>query len=276
MKTATRILVLATLLAAGPLPAAEDAASPPGLKPETIATLAKIRTVAMMPVRIDEIAGKRPDVARHCADLVEARLRAAGFAVVPPAAYSEIRDRINHDLGGIYDPVTGRLKEDKAKALAEYLGREFDEKYPHEAVVFSGIVEHAAEFNGFTATWHGVEESSTGGKDGFWDRLNNGVANKYGRMPALSLGFVFRGPDDKAIYGSMGGVQLASRIGKTIERLPPESLLNDPAKIDNAARIAFEDLDASAAQIRQARGEPPAGAPSEPAAAAPAATGAGQ
>ena len=225
------------------------------LELEEIEKLASVSTLAMRPVRIAQVAGSRPEIAKQLGTVVYDKLTRAGFSVIPPAAHDEIRDRINRDLGGIYDPITGRLIEERAKTLIEYQEREYNERYSPDGEVFVAVAVARATFKGNDAVWDGVRAPSTG-KDGFLRKFTEGS----GIMPALSLYVLIRDAEEKPLFAGGGGIELAAVLtGSGIDRIPPENLLNDQAKIEHAIVLTFEPFDQSADDINALRAEPSAG-----------------
>lgn len=229
--------------------------SPPALEGETLQALGRLGTLALRPVTVAGAVGQRPDVAAEFAARIQRHLEGAGFTVIPATAYGTLYDQLNRDLGGIYDPITGRLKEEQAKALLEHAEREHKRLHPHDAVVFARVAGVLARFNGGKAAWHGVEEPTWDAPKGKLAKFLAGEPASYGTLPALSLAVGIEGPDRKAIYAGVGGIQLLEKLENNLRSapVPQDQLLRDPAVLDRAADIAFRRLDASAQALRDLR-----------------------
>lgn len=234
--------------------AQEDAAveppPPPTLEQEVIDRLAGVTRLSVRPVRITPFARQDDDVSMYLLDRVQSRFDSAGFELIDAERFSEIHDRINRDLGGIYDPMTGRLIDDRAESLKEYVEREYNETYAPQGELFVAVVHVGAAFSGNKARWHGVEQASSG-KEGFWANFNT---DGRGVMPALSLVVVVQDAAEERLFAAVGGIELASVLSaNSLERIPPEELLNDMSRIDEALRLVFEAFDNSVEDVAAAR-----------------------
>ena len=69
----------------------------------------QVRTVAVAPVKIFCCVEDPPAVREKFARWTEAQLREAGFVVVDTAVYEEVWRRIGEEMGGFFDPVTGKF-----------------------------------------------------------------------------------------------------------------------------------------------------------------------
>ena len=122
---------------------------------------ANTKTIALAPCWV------RPDleVSEQVIDkfelIIADKLREAGFLVVPSKHYRDIWKRMIEQMGGYFDPKTGKRDESKFKAIQEHCYREIGRKFKSDAVLISRILIVEAPF------YPGFQQScSTVG----WDR----------------------------------------------------------------------------------------------------------
>src|SRR2546425_3341536 len=82
-----------------------------------------LKTVAVAPVRLPSDLEDPEPVRALFTSAIAARLKNAGFAVVPPTEAGPIIEEKTKEAGGIFDPTTGKPDETKVKALNAAIGR---------------------------------------------------------------------------------------------------------------------------------------------------------
>jgi hypothetical protein len=203
----------------------------------------RVDTLAMMPLQCPDFDRKEEVSARY-ETLITERLEAAGFKVVPSEESSSIRNAMIEQLGGMFDPITGQVSEEKRQAVSDHLVQELNAKFEFDAYVAPKIVPFKANWAGNSATWGGVTETVTG-KTGFWAAFSN--ANMSGTIPALSLVVVLRDKtDSEAYYVGIGGIQLVAHYGETFAGgfvdIPESEWFVDQEKDVTAVNIALSAL----------------------------------
>ena len=199
-----------------------------------------IKTIALAPVGLPRDLEDPDPVKAKFESLVEAKLREAGFSVVPSRETAEIFDRMNKQVGGIFDPVTGKRDETKFKTIREHILREMGTKFKADAVLYPNIRLGTARFAGGQASWDGTSESlSTTG--GFLGALQ--VGQFQGTTGALSLIVTIENIHGVDVYVNAGGIQLISKLsfGKFVP-VPRSQLFVDEARNAAAANIAVGPL----------------------------------
>ncbi len=208
-----------------------------------------IKTIALAPVAIPaDIEDADPVKARFEA-LIQAKLREAGFTVVPSTAAAEIFNSMNKQLGGIFDPLTGKRDEAKAKVAREHARRELGAKFKADAVLFPYIRPGPASFNSGSAKWAGTSESVslTGGFLGAMQ-----VNQLRGNINALSLIVAIENISRVDAYSDVGGIQLAAKIsGGRFVPVPRNALFSDEERMEASVNFALARL----AKIPAAGGE---------------------
>ncbi|MDX8412109.1 MAG: hypothetical protein R8K46_09625 [Mariprofundaceae bacterium] len=141
--------------------------------------------------------------------LIEKKLSEAGFSVVPSKEYRDIRKRMIEQVGGYFDPETGKRDETKFKTVNEHSLREINRKFNADAVLFPTIVIVKVPFYSgpfqILVEWDGVREQidTRGGFIRFLD-----TSTKSGTVGALSLVVVIKDITETALYVNRGGIQV--------------------------------------------------------------------
>ena len=204
----------------------------------------RVDTLAMMPLQCPDFDRKEEVSARY-ETLITERLEAAGFNVIPSEESSSIMNSKIEDLGGMFDPTTGEVDEEKRQAVSDHLLQELNAKFDFDAYIVPKIEIVKASWNGNSATWDDVTETVSG-KTGFWATFKN--LEKSGTIPALSLFVVLRDKtDSEGYYVGRGGIQLVAHYGETFTGgfvyIPKSDWFVDEEKDVIAVAIALAALE---------------------------------
>lgn len=206
-----------------------------------------IKTVGVMPIRVPGYLPDIDGVTQRYETEVQARLKAAGFEVVGPAAMREINARLARSMGGLYDPMTGEPQEDKVEAHTKFARTEYLSAHKVDGFLKMAIVQRTARSSGMTANWDGVKERVTG-QSGFKSVMSRAAAGLGdGTVPALSFVVLLEDRDGKTLYSGIGGLQLMSYIRMTWQvpthvDVDPKFLLTEPARDTRAFAIVLDPL----------------------------------
>ncbi len=203
----------------------------------------RVDTLAMMPLQCPDFDRKEEVSARYEA-LITERLEAAGFKVIPSEESSSIRNSMIEQMGGMFDPITGHVSEEKRQAVSDHLVQEMNAKFDIDAYIVPKIVIVEANWTGNAAGWDGVTDTTTG-KTGFWAAFSN--PNLGGTLPAMSLFVVLRDKtDSEGYYVGRGGIQLVAHYGETFGSgyvdIPQLYWFADQEKDVTAVNIALSAL----------------------------------
>jgi hypothetical protein len=214
----------------------------------------KIKTIALAPVGVPRDLEDPDPVKAKFEPLIEAKLREAGFSVVPSRESAEIFDKMNKQLGGIFDPVTGKRDETKFKTVREHALRELSTKFKADAVLYPNIRAGSARFAGGQANWDGTSESLST-TEGFMGMLM--VNQFHGTTGALSLMVTIENIHGVDAYVNVGGIQLISKIswGKLVP-LPRSQLFADEKRNAVAVNIALGPLARNPAPAVEPKAQP--------------------
>src|SRR4051812_29594585 len=173
-------------------------------------TLNNVKRLGILPIVLPPQFENRDDAKTALLELVSEALTKGGYDVVAPNNYIPIYDRLNKQLGGIFNADTGEYKEEQGDALASAAHREFIEKEHLNGLISISVRAAEANFFHSDAYWHGVKEHSTGRmpptalSEFLW-----GADNSNGTLTGYSLLIQLINPQDKIVYGRFGGIQLA-------------------------------------------------------------------
>src|SRR5207244_11695624 len=106
----------------------------------------KVRTIVLAPVIVPANLEDQEPVKTKFESLVEAKLREAGFSLVPSREYSAIWQRTTDQMGGFFDPMTGKVDESKVKAARTHTLRELQRTAQADAVLFPNISVRGIQF----------------------------------------------------------------------------------------------------------------------------------
>lgn len=201
--------------------------------------LSKVKTIAIVPIKIPSKMDRAPQIAERYESLITAELSQAGFKVVPSKEYAAVWDPMVKQIGGIFDPKTGQLDQNKFKTVRELSLREMASKKKVDAFLQAGFIVAKARWHGNTASWHGTTEAVTG-KEGFLASLV--AAGSAGTITGSSLLVIIADPNDKPYYANAGGIQLLMQYKGDFVSVPESELFVDPGKDAKAVKIALAPL----------------------------------
>lgn len=175
----------------------------------------------------------------HYADLITRVLVEAGLTVVPPSDVGPVIDAATKQLGGLFDPVTGKLDEAKAKAVDAAVGKELRARFNADAFLEPSVRVVLAKFSNDEARWHGTQEGT--GK-GFWKAVL--LQTHSGEIPALSLFVFLTDAQGARLYAKPGGIQVIGKVtfGGKFENRPRSELFADEERVVRSVHVALDEL----------------------------------
>ncbi|MCH7947337.1 MAG: hypothetical protein IIC66_06005 [candidate division Zixibacteria bacterium] len=160
--------------------------------------------------------------------------------IVPVEESDSLQGYFIKQLGGLFDPYSGKLDLEKTRTWRRTLISEVEKKYKVDAILFTRISTVSAHFFRDQAKWDGVTESI--GKDRFFKSLL-GLKHS-GSIPALSLIVELRATNDSLLYQNAGGIQVLQKIGtgSRPEDRPYHEILTDEKRNQDAVVYAIHPL----------------------------------
>ncbi len=215
-----------------------------------------IKRIGVLPVRLPAMLEEREDGAKLVQDTMIRYLTQAGFEVVGPESYQAAYDRFNKQLGGMYDAKTGLLKRDAAAAVLNNARREFVTKNRLDGFVIVRVLPSVANYFSKYARWDGVQDRCDGELPDPVTRFLE-VNSSEGTVPALSIRVQIVNTQDRVTFARDGGIELTSYFTDlTFRRVPLDSLLKDPARIERAVRVVTVPLLHTPVEIRDGDDDP--------------------
>jgi hypothetical protein len=213
--------------------------------------LTHIKRVGIMPPRVLEFVGPRPEVKAHLEAQVTEKLTAAGFTVIGSQAYTNAYDEMNKKIGGIYSAQSGDLDRKKESAVRDHALRTFVESEKLDGLVDLNIMRVKASFYDNTTTWDSVSERTTGTpmSNNLIKAMWYAPSGTHGSLPALSLAMLIYDTNGKPLYISFGGIQMTAYRNAEVKEsfstfldVPADQLLRDIPRIDRAIGIVTEPI----------------------------------
>lgn len=199
----------------------------------------KTKVVAMAPVTAPPDLESPEPVKAKFESFIEAQIREAGFTIVPSREYETIWKRMTEQLGGYFDPITGKRDESKFKTVRSHTLRELAGKFKADAVLHPSILAVRANFAAGYAAWHGTTESLMG----------SGLAavffagSSHGTVGALSLIVVLEDVHGVDMYVNGGGIQILAKLsGQSFVPVPRRELFANEERNLAAVTIALAPL----------------------------------
>lgn len=202
--------------------------------------LARTRVIALAPVAFAVPPEDPAAAGSQFEALLDLKLRELGFTVVPSTEYKAIWDRLTKQVGGIFDPITGKRDDQKLKTVRGYLLEELRTKHRADAVLHPVIQVVKAPFNAGHARWHGMEESLR--PEGLLAALF--MADAAGTTSALSLLVTIEDSNGVDLYQQAGGIQVLVKLapGRQFVSIPQNQLLTNADRNRAAVAIALGAL----------------------------------
>jgi hypothetical protein len=207
---------------------------------------ARVKVIALAPVSIPEGLENAEQVKGKYEELIARTLRGRGFIVVPSSEFDKVYKKTIEQMGGVYDPMTGKFDNVKGKAVGSHVFRELQRVAHSDAVLIPKVVVLTVRhFNGL-AKWDGVTESIGGGQisgtlDWFWATSRySGVS---GSMSALSLVVFIDDMNAVTMYENAGGIQLLGKYsGNEFEPFPQAEILSSEDRYRTSTELALGAL----------------------------------
>lgn len=198
-----------------------------------------LKVVALAPVRAPSDLENADEVKARFTATIEARLREAGLRVIPPSEVGPMLEAATAAQGGLFDPVTGKMDEAKAKAAKATALSQLREKLGADALLRTDLRVVSAPLDHDVARWDGVTDQAS---TGFWKTFLAGSHS--GRIPALSFVAWLSGVDGSDLYANAGGLRVLVKVNARGEqvRIPHAELFADEIRNANAVAIALGPL----------------------------------
>ena len=202
---------------------------------------ARTKTIGLTPISVPEGIPDPQSVKVKFESLIEAKLREAGFLTVPSNEFGEIWKRMTEQVGGYFDPISGKRDESKLKTVREYTYRELSTKFNADAILHSHFQVFKVNWSRRIARWHGASESIMPAGQQVLEAFAG--ISRSGTVSALSLTVSLQDTNEANLYLNSGGLQLLSKLsGDNFVSVPLHELFMDEERNRNAVNIALEPL----------------------------------
>jgi hypothetical protein len=200
-------------------------ANPDALKLPRAELLSGYKRVALLPLFFAQGSLQSAVVARY-REMLDARLKTAGFEVVDAAEAGAAMDRLRKSAPGFHDPLTGVFDEARWNAQRLAILKDHARRLGVQAMVEPAMVVTAALINGNDAVWDGARENISGAKSPQGQKLSAVTA---GTVPALSLSLRISDLADRRLFEEQMGIRLAAKqVGGQLYEVQQAELFNNP------------------------------------------------
>lgn len=203
----------------------------------------KTTTVALLPITLPEGVEDPEPVKAKFESLIEAKLHEAGLSIVKSKETDAVWNQMKEQMGGFFDPITGKIDEEKKKSAKEHARRELNMKFNADAVLIPSIQIVNAQFDGGWAKWNGVQESIALGSPWSLSAFLGMTGAYSGTVGALSLVVFMEDIDGVEMYFNAGGIQVLQKLsfGKFVS-VPENEFFVNEERNSSAVNIALGPL----------------------------------
>ena len=208
-----------------------------------------VSTVVVTPVVPPQGVVVSDSVSAQISFLIEARLRQAGFSVVPAMEYTRIWDGILRQLGGFFDPLTGERDEGKFEAARKELLRELKGRFDTQVLLYAELQVVDALVDGGVASWDGATHDLRGENwpigPAFQDTFERDEFGGRGDgvVSAVTLMVAIDGPDGVEVYRNFGGLEVLARRDKATAEIEGEFAVRaEPDRVVHAVERVLGPL----------------------------------
>jgi hypothetical protein len=199
----------------------------------------KVKIVALVPINVPTDLDNPDPVKSTFETLVAAKLKDGGYQVVPSDEYNKIWKQMMEQLGGFFDPMTGKRDNEKFKTVRQHTLRELAAKTKADAILDFSLSPIKVNFANNRAVWHGTSEYLMSG--GAFAAFLGGSFS--GSVLALSLVVDLSDINDVEMYVNAGGIQSLSKLsGSRFVNVPRSELFVDEERNRKAVDIALNPL----------------------------------
>ena len=202
---------------------------------------AKTKTIALVPVTVPEGLEDAEPVKIKFESMIAAKLRDAGFVIVPSQEYSQIYRRVAEQGEAYPDSMMSEKKEAHFKELHETTCKELCTQFKVDAILYPSIGVVTAEWLSGRASWWGTSESVEPITQAY---LRSLFMSTSGTVPALVLRVVVTDVTGSQLYTDGGGIQVLSKLSglKTFVPVQRHELFVNEDRNSKAVNLALEKL----------------------------------
>jgi hypothetical protein len=227
--------------------------------------LGSIHTIVLGPLLTN---GFTPpvEVAARYRSLVHERLVKLGWDVVDSDQLNSAFGAAIKQVGGLYDPMTGKVDPDRLRTLTQAAIKALSLAAPPDGIAIVALVKTSAVQKFGNVDWDGAQQSALTlgpaiNRGTLFGGTENGSAGE-GGISALSLQIMLRDTSGTVLYDARGGIQLLQQLSLKSERsgrttnflqdytnLAPSELFKNPDRDFHAVDVAMHELVMSPEEI---------------------------
>jgi hypothetical protein len=205
----------------------------------------KVKTIALATFLVPSDLEDPEPIKNKYEALITAKLREAGFTVILSSEYDAVWKRAMEQMGGIFDPITGKPDEAKRNSMKMHTLRELQRTVHADVVLYPRVQAKAVKFFNGIAVWDGATESLVGLQvNNAMNRFLHRMYSKYsGTVSALSLITIIQDINGVTMYSNGGGIQLLAQLsGGSFVPVPRAELFSSEEHYTKSLNLALGSL----------------------------------
>jgi len=197
----------------------------------------RIQTIALAPIRIDLEVADAQRTRDVIAELVTARLVAAGFKVIEPTIMDAAWRRVVVDVGPVYDPITGTADKARFGLVEDAVYRELGATHHVDAVLQLRVVVVDVSLAGKTMQFCGTEGVT------YWPWTGGRVDEQATLARAACLAALLYDMERRPLYAIQRGIESFETYARQSHAARPRaSRLQDAGRLTAAVDGAVGPL----------------------------------
>jgi hypothetical protein len=189
----------------------------------------RVQTIALLPLSADGYWVDRDRVAEDLEPLIRNRLEDGGFRVVGSDAVREVLHQASADVGGLYDPETGDVIEDRVAPMQSAVHRELRRLHDVDAILSTRI-----ETVELLLTYRKIHYCGRKDDEIYWPG-DLGIFTQTTSVLVLCLSTTLRDTESRVLYGIRHGLEpLATYHRQTRALRPRDERLRDSSRLATA------------------------------------------
>jgi len=202
---------------------------------------AKVRTIGIAEFDVPSDLENPDAVKQRFEGLIIEMLESQGFQTVPSEQVTAIWKEMETQMGGMFDPMTGELNEEKYEAARLHALQEIATRFGADAVLHPTIGVVDAEFESGTAHWCRSSQHMQSMGSVLLDGLAGMTSS--GTIKATCLFVVIEDISGVNLYTDMGGIEVLGRLAVGgFEPRPQSELFIDVERNQSAVASALGSL----------------------------------
>lgn len=197
----------------------------------------RVRTIALAPLRVSASVAEREFAREQIEPMVSARLSAGGFQVIASAEMEKLWRSAAGDVGDLFDPVTGRIDQERYDAVEASVYHELRAQHDADAVLWLRIDTVELYLATRNATFCGTTDAV------YWPGGQLGTLEQATLVIASCLYTNLYDMEERELYGIRSGLETIETFARqTRAERPLGERLKDRGRLREAVEATLGPL----------------------------------